>query len=53
MGAHQNPVQGAEILGVAVVSALLNGAFDALIGMIFHKRTLLFLDSALVWHAAK
>jgi len=37
MGAHQNSVQRAVILAVAVVSAGLNGALDALVGMAIHK----------------
>ena len=36
MGAHQNAVQRAVIFGIAVVSALLYGAFDALIGLAVH-----------------
>ena len=36
MGAHQNAVQGAIVLAVAVVCTLLNGAFDALICMTVH-----------------
>jgi hypothetical protein len=38
---HQDPVQGAVVLGVAVVSALLDGAFDALVGIIGHGSYLL------------
>ena len=37
MGADQNPVQGAEVFGVAVVSALRDGAFDALVGVAVHN----------------
>jgi hypothetical protein len=37
MGTHQNPIQGAVVLAVAVVSALLNGAFDALVCMAIHS----------------
>ena len=43
MGAYQNAVQRAVVLGVAVVSALLNGALDALIGMTVHGMFLLFM----------
>ena len=45
VGAHQNPVQGAVVLGVAVVSAGLNGAFDALVCMAVHIVFLL-----LIWY---
>ena len=41
MGAHHDLVQGTIVFGVAVVSAGLNGAFDALIGMTIHIRFLL------------
>ena len=41
MGTHQDPVQGAVVLGIAVVCAGLNGAFDALIGMTIHGHILL------------
>ena len=42
MGAHQNAIQGAIVLAVAVVCALLHGAFDALVGVAFHRSFLLF-----------
>ena len=42
MGAHQNPVQRAVVLGVAMVCAGLNSTFDALIGMAVHHEFLLF-----------
>ena len=48
MGAYQNAVQRAEVLGVAVICALLNGAFDALVGIGVHFAYLLYLSSALV-----
>ena len=38
VGTHQNPIQGAVVLGVAVVSAGLDGAFDALVGMAVHSK---------------
>ena len=38
MGTHQDPVQGAIILVFAVVCTLLDGAFDALVGMTVHKK---------------
>jgi hypothetical protein len=37
VGAYQDAVQGAVVLGVAVISTGLNGAFDALIGMMIHR----------------
>ena len=36
VGAHQDAVQGAVVFGIAVVSALLNGALDALVCLIVH-----------------
>jgi hypothetical protein len=42
VGTHQDPLQGAVIRIFAMVCALLNGAFDALIGMAAHIRILLF-----------
>ena len=44
VGAHQDAVQGAVILGVAVVSALLDGAFDTLVCIAVHGLFLLLLD---------
>ena len=49
VGAHQNAVQGAVILSTAVMHALVNCAFDALIGMTIHDPFLLLLVSSLVW----
>ena len=46
MGAHLNLVQRAVVLGVAVVSAGLDGAFDALVCMAVHIEFLL-----LIWYA--
>ena len=46
MGAHQNPLQGAVVLAVAVVSAGLNGALNALVGMTVHLFFLLFTEFA-------
>ena len=43
MGAHQDLVQGAVVLTLAVVCALLNGAFDALVGIAVHIVFLLFI----------
>ena len=48
VGAHQNPIQGAVIFGIAVIGTLLDGAFDALIGLAAHGVFLLlfgFTDS--------
>ena len=38
MCAYQNPVQGAVVLIVAVMGALMDGALNALVGMIVHNR---------------
>ena len=40
---HQNTVQRAVVLAIAMVCAGLNGAFDALIGIIVHVFFLLFV----------
>ena len=37
VGADHDPVQGAVVLGVAVVSTGLDGAFDALVCMTVHR----------------
>jgi len=44
MGTHQNAVQGAVVLGVAVIGTLLHGALYALVGMAAHLRFLLFCN---------
>ena len=44
VGTHQDPVQGAIVLVIAVVSALLDGAFDALVCVVVHCVVLLFID---------
>ena len=36
VGTHQDPVQRAVILGIAVISTLLDGALDALVCMTVH-----------------
>lgn len=36
VGTHQDPVQGAVVFAVAVVSTLLDGAFNTLVGMTIH-----------------
>ena len=38
MGTHQDPVQRTVVLVLTMVCALLNGAFDALVGMTVHKK---------------
>ena len=43
MCAHQNALQGAEILLTAVVCALTNSAFNALVCVAVHTWFLLFL----------
>jgi hypothetical protein len=39
MGAYQNGIQGAVVLGSAVVGALTYGTLDALVGVTVHKRS--------------
>jgi hypothetical protein len=36
MGTHHDPLQGAVVLGVAMVSALLDGTLDALVSIVVH-----------------
>ena len=36
--ANQNPVQGAVVLVVAVMGALMDGALNALVGVIVHNK---------------
>ena len=43
VGTHQDTVEGAVVFAVTVVSALLNGALDGLVGMTIHIEILLFL----------
>ena len=42
VGAHQNPVQRAVVLGIAMVCAGLDGTLNALIGVVVHGSLLLF-----------
>ena len=49
VGTHQNSIQGAVVLAVAVISTLLDGTFDALVSMAIHSKTPPFLISAIVW----
>ena len=37
MGTHQNPVQRAVVLSIAMVGTGLHGAFDALVRMTIHS----------------
>ena len=48
VGTDHDPVQGAVILGVAVISALLDGAFNALVGMAVHRISSFVLGSPVV-----
>ena len=49
VGAHQDPVQGAVVLGVAVICAGLYGAFDALVGMMIHLSSSFLFGAKVVW----
>ena len=46
MGAHQDPVQRAVVLILAVVCTLLDGAFDTLVGVAVHGNCLLYFGFA-------
>ena len=48
VGTHQDAVQRAVVLGVAVIGAGLNGAFDALVCMAVHKSSSFLFGTALV-----
>ena len=43
MSTHQNLIQRTVVLTLAVVCALLNGTFDALVGMAVHSCFLLLI----------
>ena len=43
VGAHQNLVQRAVVLVLAVVCAVLNGTFDTLVSVVVHLKILLFV----------
>ena len=43
VGAHQNLVQRAVVLVLAVVCAVLDGTFDTLVGVVVHLKILLFI----------
>ena len=43
MGAHQNLVQRAVVLVLAVVCAVPDGTFDTLVGVVVHLKILLFI----------
>jgi hypothetical protein len=49
MGTHQDSVQRAVVGVIAVISAGLDGALNALIGVFVHFTYLLFLRSQLVY----
>ena len=49
VGAHQDPVQRTVVLAGAVMCALLNGAFNALVCVTVHIVFLLCLVSQIVW----
>ena len=48
MGAHQNAVQRTVVLVLAVVCALLDGAFDALVSVTVHCCFLLLNDFGII-----
>ena len=48
MGTHQNPVQSAVVLVVAMICAGLDGAFDALVGIVLHTISSFDLGSGIV-----
>ena len=48
MRTDQDFIQGAVVLAVAVIGALLHGAFDTLVGVAVHAGFLLYLNSELV-----
>ena len=48
VGTHQDAIQRAIVLGVAMVSALLYGALNTLVGMAIHGLFLLFLIYGLI-----
>ena len=49
VGTHQNAVQRAIVLTVAMVGTLLNGTLNTLVCIAVHNFLLLLLDSNLVW----
>ena len=53
VGAHQDAVQGAVVLGVAMVSAGLDGTLNALVGVTIHVLFLLLFGTAIVWPERK
>ena len=53
MGTHQDPVQGAVVLGVAVIGAGLDGAFNALVGMAVHNESSFLFGTALLFPESK
>ena len=49
MSAHQNPLQSAVVACCGVVGALMDGALDALVGIV-HVLALLYLVSVVSMH---
>ncbi len=43
MGADQDAIQGTVVFRIAVISTLLNGAFDALVCLVIHVLFLLLI----------
>lgn len=48
MGAHQDPIQGTEVLTAAVMCALGNGTFDRLVCFAIHNLRLLIPYDTLI-----
>ena len=42
VSAYKNSIQRTEVFGVAVIGALLNGTFDALVGVAAHNNSSFF-----------
>ena len=53
VSAYQNPIQRAEVLALAVMCALLYGAFNALVGMVVHTKYLLLSKLKASMHGKK
>ena len=49
MGAHQDSIQRAEILALAMIGALLNNTLNTLVCFTSHSCDLLFKISTIVW----
>jgi hypothetical protein len=50
VSAYQDAIQGAVVAVSAVICALLNGAFNALVGFTIHCQFLLFCDRLSMAH---